>query len=251
MKFALKVVLCLLINAAIVKFLFINTIDRYSGKSILVKQVYSKPGYQYWSIVDGVEYCSTKENPDRYKDLPSFADKKTTVVYFKNVSLLDCIDNLKEVSTKFHNYDLEVAFPIENDFDKAKAVKADTGEIIPEYYTEKYKKALEANDYVDYIVHENAHAYFTFDERRQVQVVLRDIFKKPFIGFAFSNEYGSDPATTHPHRSDKQLAEFMPRDDDGDFIITGINVPSFKRTLVIVADQKMDKIGVDGEVLEK
>lgn len=245
MRVVFKILLCLLVNAFILKSLFISAYDKYSGKNIYIKKVYSKPGYKYWAREDGTKYCRNEENTNKFDSLSEYSGKKTNVIFFENVNVIDCLDQIEKISIEFHKYGLEIAFPIEIDVDYAKAYV--DGVVSESYYREKYSPATSVNDWVDYIVFVDAMHFFDYNERREIQVVLRDIFKKPYLGFLFNKKYDIDPESIHPNREDKKIIDFLPKDDDGDFIITEIKVDTFRRTLVFAATDLMDTVAADGE----
>jgi hypothetical protein len=185
-----------------------------------------------------------------YLRLESYSNTKTNVVYFQNVDLLECSDYIKQIAEQFHKYNLEIAFNLETKIEREKVFNADFTVINENYFKDKFQKTVFINDWVDYIVFDDAMQFMTFDERRHSQVLLRDIFPKPYLGFRFTKAENSNPDSTHAIRSDKTMKEFLPRDDDGDFIITSISYPKLKRTMIFIEDLSLDRIGADGEFLK-
>jgi hypothetical protein len=250
-KIVAKILLCLLINLLVIKGLYLSTIEKSTGKNILIRQVYSKPGFKYWTAIDGKEVCKSM-NPDETtafdNSLNQFADTKTNVIYFQNTNLLDCIDHISTLAALYHKHGLEIAFNLEAEFEEDKVFPLNHASFDSNYYSTKFAKAVFASDWVDYLVFDNGMKSLTFDERRSVQSVLREVFKKPFLGFRFvSDGYDLNPEANHPVREDIKMREFLPRDDDGDFMITNFKPQSLKRTMLFVESTVSDRIGVDGE----
>jgi len=211
---------------------------------VYVRHVYAKPNYKYWTYLDGTQFC--KENKG-YESLDAFSSKKSTIIYFENVTLLECISNIKNIAYEFHKRHLEVAINLENSFEYDRFFKTGFTEFSTAYYKEKFKEADVVNDWLDYIVFDNSMEFLTYVERRRVEGELRRIFTKPFIGFRFTKNYAFDPISLHPVRKDKQVRDFMPYDGDGDFIITGFEVHNFKKTKIFNENISSKTFIGDGE----
>ena len=69
-----------------------------------------------------------------------------------------------------------------------------------------------------------------------------------FVGFRFQNNLRPTPENNHPIRNNVSWNEFVPKEDDGDFIITSFPVTGFKRTQVFT--ENIDLQDCDGQVVE-
>ncbi len=252
MKLLLKIAILVLFNGIIFRNLYLKSFNTFENSASIIRSVHSKPNYKYWTRIDGTRFCnldSLRIN-ETFKYLEAFSDKKTNVLYLENVELADCLENIRTIASEFHRRNLELAINIEKQMDYKSVYSEDFTSMQPNYYREKFKNAGGVNDWVDYLVVDNAMEYMTFEDRRSVLVALRTVFPKPFIGFRFTKHFAGDPESPHQIRNNVQIKNFLPRDDDGDFIITSIKTNHLRRTTIFVEDEAMDKVGVDGEFVK-
>jgi hypothetical protein len=252
-RLSVKIGIFLLINFFVLKGLYLNQINRLTHSRTLIRQVYSQQDYRYWSKEDGKKYCKEMgmlEQEAVYTDLSRYADKKTNVIYFQNVDLIECKEFIQKIAVEFHKRNLEIAFDLEKKFEADKFFTGKFENFDTKYYSEKFKEMGFVSDWVDYIVFNNAMEYLTYSERRTIQTTLRSIFTKPYIGFRFENGMDIEPSSVHPVRNNKFMVDFIPMDDDGDFIIINFPVDSFKRTMVFAEDKEIYRVGINGEFVD-
>jgi hypothetical protein len=253
-KIALKVFIGILINIVIIKSMYLNDVNRTANTTSYIKQVYSYEGFKYWSKVDGAKICGdhTKEEEQQsFKTFDEYTNSRTNIIYLQNVDLVGCKDQIQDLAKELHKRNIALALNIEKNFDYKDAFTDESlTKVKTDYYKNKFKGFEFVNLWVDYLVFDHAMEYLTYNDRRAIQTDLRKIFDKPFIGFRFTRHIDGFPTDNHPNRQNKTLEEFLPRDDDGDFIITSIYVPAFKRTLIFVEDIQTNLATVNGEFLK-
>lgn len=226
---------------------FINS-DFPTSKRSVIRPAIDTKDYKIWAKMDGREFCkdSTANDQSPYKALGKMVDAKVDIIYLTNVDVVNCGQYIQEISNKLYNYGLALAMNIDSNTD-IKAIKGeDLSGLNLDYYTKKLKDTNGVTKLVAYLVFDDALSYFTFSERRQIQSHLRDIYTQSFIGFRFTKSVTATPDNKNPNRN-IDWNEFLPRDDDGDFVITSIPVSGFKRTSVFTENLVLQNI--DGEVV--
>jgi hypothetical protein len=252
-RIGLKVLIFFLVNITVI-YAVINTgSTNYNPKEVhtYIKPLYAKPHYKYFAHVNAVDLCNetfVSQADEKIKSIVDALDNKANVVYLDEVSVLSCKDYIQLIAEKLHAYKLEIAINLE--LKNEQSLSETDNEKIKQLYQSKFKDLTPINDWVDYIVFDNAMNYLTFADRRAVQVELRKLFYKPFIGFRFTSDFNTNPESTHPNRQDKLMNEFLPKDDDGDFIIVSFALQStFKRTKVYGENNTLKNLNLDGEFI--
>jgi hypothetical protein len=259
-KVLVKVSVLVLINFLLFKFLYLDYVNRFVDAHTTLEKVHNEPEYRYWLYENAIDYCSEdsifsdsqieSKKEDIQNKIDNLIKTKGNVIYFKNIDLINCLKNIKNIAVEFHIRGFQIAFNLENTFDYQKIYGDDFSRFDLNPVREKFKDATFVSDWVDYIVVDNAMEFMTYTERHSLYAELRTIFNKPFLGFRFTRHYDLDPDTTHPNRPDKKIADFLPKEDDGDFIITSIPVKDFKRTMVFIEGKGIDRVRVNGEILD-
>jgi hypothetical protein len=248
-RFIAKILVFLIFNILLFNVTYLR--HNQKGDHSIVRQALAKPEYRYWDKVDGISYCKAvgDEKTELFKSFDGFTMKKTNVVYLINTDVLSCQYNLPEIARELHMRDLELAIDLDLSLDYKLLYSEDFAQFTPANYSKRFEGAKGLNGWVDYIVVDNAMEFMTYDERRGLQSELRAVFPKPFLGFRFTKHFNFPFDTIHPNRQDKRIGEFLPKEDDGDFIITSINPELFKRTYVFIEDKDFESLQFDGEFL--
>jgi hypothetical protein len=202
-------------------------------RSSLIRPALNQETTTLWARVDGNIFCQASfDNESTTSLLKKMVDSRIGIIYLVNVDIQTCSNYLQKIAEKLHQYDLLLAMNIGTDFDINQIYSNNYTVFNPDYFTTKLQDTKGVTDWVSYLVFDNALSYYTYAERREIQSRLRDIYDKSFIGFHFTMSVTPTPDNNHPIRQ-TAWNQFLPDDDDGDFIITSIPVTDFKRTIVI------------------
>lgn len=219
-----------------------------TARKSIIRPAIDAKSYKKWAKIDGTLFCKDFIDNDQspYQKLQKIVDSKVDIVYLTGVDVLSCKQYIQEISSIFHKYGLSLAMNIDSNPD-IKAIKGDDlSGLNLDYYTSKLKDTNGITRFVSYLVFDDALSYFTYSERRQIQSHLRDIYTRSFIGFRFIKSVTPTLDNKNPNRN-IDWNEFLPKDDDGDFVITSIPVSGFKRTSVFTEDIMLQDR--DGEVV--
>lgn len=217
----------------------------------LIRPAFKSLDYKYWSKLDAKSYCANEpESTSKFlAKVTEIAATKTNVLYLTNTDILACKDSLPGFADIAQSFGILLAMNLLESGIDSNAYFDESGTLKLSYFTDKFKDQGSISEWVSYFVFDNAMEKLTFSERQLIRVELRNIFRKSFIGFRFDPKFGPTPENTNPNRKEKQWDEFLPKDDDGDFIITTLPVKDFKRTLVFAEDRKVITELSSGEFL--
>ena len=246
----LKIGLLLLLNAAIVfSILFADSFSLKDQKSY-IRPVFKIKDYKYWKQVEGSEFCTSNalSVSKLISEVTKVAATKTNVIYFTKTDILACKEYLPAIAEIVHDFGILIAMDLENNVDSSTYFSSN-GNVNLAYFTDKFKDSGSMSEWISYFVFNNAMDRLTFEERKQIRATLRDIFPKSFIGYRFNPTFGPTPENTNPNRVEKQWQDFLPQDDDGDFIITTLPVQGFKRTLVFAENRDVLNDTCSGEFI--
>ncbi len=248
----LRYFIFIIIGLVVIFCVLFSDVYANSERTFLFQKIFKEDNYKYWTKLDGSIFCSEPVDTDsEYKRLQIIRSIsfKVDIVYLTGVDLTQCAKYLPSFTETFHYYGLLIALDLEKEFSVKKIFSENFTEIKSEEYVRKFEDYSKASEWVSYIVVDNVIDGMTYSERRSLQVHLRDIFYKSFIGFRFTNTVKPTPEQKHPYRSNVSWNDFLPRDDDGDFVIVNFPVGDFRRTF-IYSEEITITSNIDGQFLE-
>lgn len=220
--------------------------------SYIIQPVLRDNNYKYWTEIDGSFFCQ-EDSPEtelvQNQLLSKIPGSKANIIYFKKVDLIQCSRYLEKIQAKIQKYRVLIAISLDIDFKSSQLFTDNFKKFNPSEYLNKFKNYSKDTNWVSYIVVDDKDEAMTFNERREFQSGLRDNFPKSFIGFKFSSQIKPTPQMTHPMRETVAWNNFLPKDDDGDFIITDFPVDSFKRTQVFAQSPSAISPNCDGQFI--
>jgi hypothetical protein len=172
-------------------------------------------------------------------------------VYVTNSDIKNCKSFIPALAFQFHKRNFDIAINMDNEFNKDIYLNEERSGYKFSEYVSTFEQDGQVDDWINYIVIDNAFDFFDYKERRELVASLRDVFKKAYIGFRYDNSILLNPISKHPQRVDRTVNDFLPKEDDGDFIITQKISFDFVRTAVIVMDPEIKGgRGIDGEFVK-
>jgi hypothetical protein len=229
--------------------MYLKDSTRSSNSQTYIRQVHSYEDFKYWSKENSTLFCTKRDPKSIIAALEKYAFKNTNVVLMDQTDIIRCKDNITFIAAELHKRNLALAMYVDINSNYKSLFKDNFSGIQTEFINSTFKDFSFINDWVDYLVIDKGMEYLSYEERRVVQTEMRKIFTKPFIGFRFPNNIVADQNGKHPNRPDKDFSLFEPRDDDGDFIITSIQVESFKRTLIFTENPNIQVEKINGVFL--
>lgn len=249
MSIILRYILFIILAASLFTgILFADTL-RGNDKTFIVQKLFKQENFKYWAKLDGSSFCSKDFNYSDSTPFSKYVGTKVNVIYLTGVDIKSCAEFIPKLADNFHFYGIQVALDLDAKFE-TKSVLAEDNSLKITDYLNQFKSLNSSSEWISYIVIDNVIQGLTFTERRSFQSELRDIFKKSFIGFRFTNDVSPTPDMKHPLRTSIDWNEFLPRDDDGDFVITTFPVGNFKRTSIISENIIAATDDVDGQFVE-
>lgn len=205
----------------------------------MLRQPFGFLRYMFWAKVSGEIVCkenvSDSDKQNFYDSLGTYSQVQINVLYLTQVDIVSCAPFIPSIATKLHEKGILLAMNIDRNIDKNALLGNDLSSLKLEYFDNKLQnikdKALDR--WVSYFVVTNSLNLLTYQERRVVLLKLREFFTSSFIGFEFVDDVVPTPANTHPLRENTSWQDFLPQEDEGDFIITKIPVNGLKRTFVV------------------
>lgn len=231
MKILLQILILIALSS--ISFSFVAFGDINYGDNVILRQAYRNPGYLFWTKIEGKDFCQNTDENKKSDILKTFAHARVNVVYLENVDILTCKEFIPDIATLMHENGLLLAMDIIHDIDKSLLLGEGLDSLQTGFLDEKLKDVKDIDSWVSYLIFDNKQNLLTYSERRSIQIKLRDIFSKSFIGFRFFSNVSPTPENKHPMRQNIDWSDILPKDDDGDFIITPIPVSEFRRTLII------------------
>lgn len=222
-----------------ISFLVLIIHPNFYGSNLILRQPFGSLRYVFWAKVNGEKVCteniSDAEKQNFYDSLGTFSQVRINVLYLTEVDIVSCAPFIQSIATKLHEKGILLAMNIDRNIDKNGLLGDDLSSVKLEYFENKLQniKDKELDRWVSYFVVTNSMNLLTYQERRAVLLKLREFFASSFIGFEFVDNVVPTPANTHPLRENTQWQDFLPQEDEGDFIITKIPVSGLKRTFVV------------------
>jgi hypothetical protein len=223
--------------------------DIFNSKTYIFHSIYKPTNYQYWLEIDGSVLCSEENSSDDTLEkeiITNQVNSKVNIVYFKNVDVIRCSRYIEQIAEVFHFYGYFIAISIDNNriFDEDEEI--DEEKIVN--YVKKFDAVKSISRWASYFVIENVHDYIDYEKRIVLISKLREYFTKSFIGFEFSNE---DSVLVEDGEiiTNDFTENFVPRDNDGDFLISDFNVGDFARTAVLAKSPRALSGNISGQYL--